>query len=119
MTWTVEQILSLAPDAAVSKDGQSLAAARKWQLLAHTESAVWGEIKGSGKTPYQSQIDLTGPAFKCTCPSHKRPCKHALGIFLLWAKQPDAFTKAEPPDWVTTYLANRAKRAQQTKKNCD
>ncbi len=119
MTWTAEQILSLAPDASVAKDGQSLAAARKWvtlATLASHEEAAWGEIKGSGKTPYQTQIDLSGPAFKCSCPSHKRPCKHAVGLFLLYASQAALFVVAEPPEWVAAYLANRAKHAQQTKK---
>ena len=112
MTWTAEQILSLAPDAPVAKDGKALAAPRKWAALARDGDAVWGEIKGSGKTPYQAQIDLTGPAFKCTCPSRKRPCKHTLALFLLFESQPVAFAKSEKPDWVTEYLANRARRAK-------
>lgn len=115
MPWTAEQVLALAPDPSVAKDGQSLATPRKWlNLFSHADS-VWGEIKGSGKTPYQTQIDLSGPGFKCSCPSHKRPCKHAVGLFLLVAQQA-AFTAAEPPDWVTSYVANRAKRAEQSKK---
>ncbi len=113
-TWTAEQILSLAVDAAVAKDGKALAAPRKWAMLAQGGEAVWGEIKGSAKTPYQAQIDLTGPAFKCSCPSHKRPCKHTLGLFLLFESQPAAFKPSPQPDWVKEYLANRARRAQKT-----
>jgi len=116
MPWTAEQVLSLAPDASVAKDGQGLAAPRKWVTLCRHGEAVWGEIKGSGKTPYQTQVDLSGPAFKCSCPSHKRPCKHAVGLFLLVANETKAFSAAEPPEWVTSYLANRAKRADQSKK---
>lgn len=33
------------------------------------EAAVWGLCQGSGKDPYQTQIDLIGPAFRCSCPS--------------------------------------------------
>jgi hypothetical protein len=29
-------------------------------------------------------IDLIGPAFRCTCPSRKFPCKHGLALLLLW-----------------------------------
>src|SRR5512134_1283819 len=113
--WTAEQILALAPDAAVAKDGKSLAASRKWTALACDADAVWGEIKGSGKTPYQAQIDLTGPAFKCSCPSRKRPCKHALALFLLFDAQPEAFTRSPQPEWVKSYLEGRAKRAEKSK----
>ena len=28
-------------------------------------------------------IDSTGPAYKCSCPSRKFPCKHALGLLFL------------------------------------
>lgn len=113
--WTAEQILALAPDAAVAKDGKSLAAPRKWATLARDGDAVWGEITGSAKTSYQAQIDLTGPAFKCSCPSRKRPCKHALALFLLFEAQPDAFGRSAQPDWVKSYLEGRAKRAQRAK----
>ena len=30
-------------------------------------------------------VDLGGPAYRCTCPSRKVPCKHALGLLLGWA----------------------------------
>ncbi len=33
------------------------------------EAAVCGLCQGSGKNPYQTQIDLIGPAFRCSCPS--------------------------------------------------
>ena len=41
--------------------------------------------QGSAASPYQTGIDLSEPAFQCTCPSHKFPCKHGLGLFLLLA----------------------------------
>ncbi|HYE72986.1 MAG TPA: SWIM zinc finger family protein, partial [Blastocatellia bacterium] len=65
------------------------------------------------KTPYQTQIDLSEPAFKCSCPSRKFPCKHALGLFLLLANQPKSFTQTNAPQWVEEWIASRAKRAQQ------
>jgi SWIM zinc finger len=46
---------------------------------------VWGLCAGSGKRPYQTVVDLTGPAYKCSCPSRKFPCKHALALLLNWA----------------------------------
>jgi SWIM zinc finger len=112
MNWTTEQILALAPDAASAKAGQGLATARKWLKLGADEQTAWGLCQGSGKNPYQTQIDLTEPAFHCSCPSRKFPCKHGLGLFLALAAQPAAFKEKEPPDWVSEWLASRSKRAE-------
>src|SRR5262249_27330384 len=113
MNWTAEQILALAPDAASAKSGQGLAAARKWLKLGADEQTAWGLCQGSGKDPYQTQIDLTEPAFRCSCPSRKFPCKHGLGLFLLLALSAAAFKEKEPPDWVVEWMASRVKRAEQ------
>jgi hypothetical protein len=112
-TWTTEQILALAPDAGSAKAGKDLAAPRRWHSLGRSEQALWGECQGSGASPYRTQIDLSEPAFRCSCPSRKFPCKHALGIFLLLAGQPSAFAATEPPEWVTEWLTSRGQRAQQ------
>jgi hypothetical protein len=113
VTFTTEQILALAPDASSAKAGQGLAAARHWVTLGYDEQAVWGECQGSGKNPYQTQIDRSEPAFKCSCPSRKFPCKHGLGLFLLFVTQQNQFKQAAPPTWVGDWLASRAKRATQ------
>lgn len=112
MNWTTEQILALAPDAASAKAGQGLATTRKWLSLGADAQTAWGLCQGSGKDPYQTQIDLTEPAFRCSCPSRKFPCKHGLGLFLLLATQPAAFKEKHPPDWVVEWIASRVKRAQ-------
>ncbi len=113
MNWTTEQILALAPDAASAKAGQGLATARKWLTLGADEYTAWGLCHGSGKDPYQTQIDLAEPAFRCSCPSRKFPCKHALGLFLTLAAQPAAFKEKQQPPWVAEWIASRAKRVQQ------
>src|SRR5262245_64730714 len=113
MNWTTEQILALAPDAASAKAGQGLAAARKWLKLGADEQTACGLCQGSGKDPYQAQIDLTEPAFRCSCPSRKFPCKHGLGLFLLLASSAAAFKDKQRPDWVVEWMASRAKRAEQ------
>ena len=50
-----------------------------------TSARCGGCCQGSGKTPYQVQVDITGPAYTCSCPSRKVPCKHALALLLLAA----------------------------------
>ncbi len=104
--WTTEQIIALAPDASSAKAGRELASPRKWASLGcQGERAAWGECQGSAKEPYQAIVDLSEPAFRCSCPSRKFPCKHALGLFLLLASQPAAFTQQACPGWVSEWLA--------------
>lgn len=114
LQWSVDQVLGLAPDDGSAKAGQELARASKWKELGQADTAAWGAIQGSGKDPYRVRIDLTEPAFKCSCPSRKFPCKHGLGLLLILAEHADAIPKGEPPDWVAEWLAQRAKR-QETK----
>jgi hypothetical protein len=111
-TLTAEQILALAPDPASARAGQGLASPRKWLALGRDDRAAWGECQGSARAPYQTQIDLSEPAFRCSCPSRKFPCKHGLGLFLLLASQPDALTQSAPPAWVADWLAKRDQSAQ-------
>jgi hypothetical protein len=110
--WTSEQVLALAPDASAAKNGRELAHARKWESLGRNAQAAWGECQGSASKPYQTEIDLGEPAFHCTCPSRKFPCKHALGLFLLLAAQPSAFAQSQPPAWVREWLDVRAARTE-------
>lgn len=110
--WTTEQVLALAPDPASAKNGQSLAVRPKWVMLGRQQSFLWGECQGSGKTPYQTQVDLSEPAFKCSCPSRKFPCKHGLGLFLLLAEQPQTVAASEPPEWVVAWMSQRSQRAE-------
>ena len=109
---TEEQILRLAPDEASIKAGKGLAIPGKWILRECSDRCVWGLCQGSGKNPYQTAIDLNDIAFKCSCPSRKFPCKHGLGLLLLYARQPDLFQQAEESEWVKTWLAKRTEKAE-------
>lgn len=112
ISWTTEQIVALSPDAASTKAGQALSSARKWVTLGCNGAVAWGECQGSGKNPYQTQIDLGEPAFKCSCPSRKFPCKHGLGLFLVLAAEETAFTQTEAPSWVVQWVESRGERAR-------
>src|SRR5919201_1330078 len=105
--WSVEQVLALAPDPSAAKAGRDLSSSHKWKSSGRSEGAVWGECKGSAAEPYKTVIDLSEPAFKCTCPSRKFPCKHALGLFLIYAGQPATINNAEPPTWAMEWLTKR------------
>ncbi|MBW4420738.1 MAG: SWIM zinc finger family protein [Myxacorys californica WJT36-NPBG1] len=110
--WTADQVLALAPDAASAKNGRGLAICQKWISLGQQQSVIWGECQGSGKNPYRTQIDLREPAFRCTCPSRKFPCKHGLGLFLLLAEQPGEMVETDPPAWVAEWLVSRSQRTE-------
>ncbi|MEV6191741.1 SWIM zinc finger family protein [Streptomyces sp. NPDC051920] len=114
--WTADQVLALAPDAASRKAGSKLGAAGPWSEAGSTEEGtVWGLCRGSGSKPYQTVVDIadsTGPAYKCSCPSRKFPCKHALGLLLLWAGADGAVPSAQPPEWAAQWLEGRRRRAE-------
>lgn len=116
--WTADQVLALAPDAASRKAGSKLGAAGPWSEAGSAEEGtVWGLCKGSGSKPYQTVVDIadaSGPAYKCSCPSRKFPCKHALGLLLLWAGGDGAMpSAAEPPDWAEQWIKGRRQRAEE------
>ncbi|MGW6457610.1 SWIM zinc finger family protein [Streptomyces sp. NPDC055078] len=109
--WSSEQVLALAPDAASRKAGTRLGMAGPWSDAGTGGGGeVWGLCKGSGSKPYQTVVDLTGPAYKCSCPSRKFPCKHALGLLLLWAADEEAVAVGTAPDWAEEWLAGRRER---------
>jgi len=107
MSLTLDRIEALAPDQA------SLAAARKllkvssWPTLAEGEGLVWGECQGSGATPYRVVVNEADSGYKCTCPSRKFPCKHALALMWMRADRSAAFAPATVPDWVKDWLSRR------------
>jgi hypothetical protein len=109
---TEDQILTLAPDEASKKAGKDLANLSKWASKGANEQALWGECQGSGSKPYQTTIDLTNLAFKCSCPSRKFPCKHGIALGLLFVRQSSLFTKTEAPAWVTEWISKRAQKEE-------
>ncbi|ADV66340.1 SWIM zinc finger family protein [Deinococcus maricopensis] len=111
---TPDSILTLAPDASSAKNARGLATPTKWPTLHATDHALWGECQGSGKHPYLTAVDLrdAGGASKCSCPSRKFPCKHALALMLLRATHPGHFGTTTPPDAIQTWLTGRSERAE-------
>ncbi|UQA93520.1 SWIM zinc finger family protein [Streptomyces halobius] len=112
--WTTDQVLALAPDEASRKAGGKLAAPGPWSETGADDGAVWGLCEGSGKRPYQAVVDIKGTVFTCSCPSRKFPCKHALGLLLLWADGDGAVAVGEPPHWAGEWLAGRRERAERS-----
>lgn len=108
MALSPEQVLALAPDSSAAAAGRKLAAQSSWQSLGQSEVALWGECQGSGL--YQVRVALADLIAKCSCPSRKFPCKHALGLLLLATQEP-GLPRAEAPAWVQEWLEQRAAAA--------
>lgn len=104
--------MAMAPDDAAKKAGLSLASLTKWVAKGASDTALWGLCQGSGSKPYQTQVDLSDFAAKCSCPSRKFPCKHGLGLLLLYARQQAIFTDTSTPEWVTEWLQKRNDRQE-------
>ncbi len=115
--WTSQRVLQLAPDPASGKAGQGQASPKKWPLTGHDAAAIWGECQGSGAKPYQVRVELSGPSFACSCPSRKFPCKHGIGLMLMYAA--DQVAAGSRPIWVTDWLAARAERSEKKQATAD
>ncbi|WP_406265251.1 SWIM zinc finger family protein [Nocardia sp. NBC_00881] len=109
--WTEDQVRALAPDAS------SLSAARKladrWRGAGQHGVALWGRCRGSGAMPYQTVVDLSGPAYNCSCPSRKFPCKHALSLLLVWAAG-EVPAVPETADYAAAWIGGRTARSAST-----
>ncbi|NUT93100.1 MAG: SWIM zinc finger family protein [Saccharothrix sp.] len=100
-----QAVLGLAPDSQVASSATRLAGSSGWQGTGRSDEALWGLCKGSGTNPYRVCVDLGDRASKCSCPSRKFPCKHALALQLRDAREP--FAAGDPPDWVVEWLDRR------------
>ena len=111
--WNLAAVEKAAPDAASLTAARKLAAPGPWSDTGSTDTLVWGKCQGSGKSPYQVSIDLAGPAYRCSCPSRKFPCKHALALLLLWVRGSGSVADAErPADFAAEWASDRATRAE-------
>ena len=108
--WTQKAVEDAAPDASSLAAARKLATPGPWSETGSTDTLLWGKCQGSGKTPYQVSIDLTGPAYRCSCPSRKFPCKHALALLLLWTSGTAIVDAPEGADFAQEWAANRAQR---------
>ena len=111
--WDRERVLALAPDVPSKRTAQALASGRAWPVTgaAAGADAVWGECRGSAPAPYRAVVDLSAPAYRCSCPSRKIPCKHVLALLLLWSEGSVPDDAAGPPDWAGSWLIARAATA--------
>ncbi len=78
------RVQQLAPDARAFTAAKKIARPAKWQAYARDKTILWGTAIGSSGS-YQVYVDVPAGDLRCSCPSRKRPCKHALALLLLEA----------------------------------
>ncbi len=112
-TWNEAFIQTLVTDSGTLRDAEKLARSGKWSVTGSDTRSAWGLVQGSGKSPYQVCIDLNDAAAKCSCPSRKFPCKHAVGLMLLLTRGTIS-DSIQPPAWVTTWREGRERKREAT-----
>jgi hypothetical protein len=111
MGLTRSAIESMAPDQSALAAASALLKPAKWPLRARSGALIWGECQGSGANPYRVAADIDDHGTKCTCPSRKFPCKHALALLWMFVDDEAAFQPADLADWVGDWVGRRRKHA--------
>lgn len=119
MTLSLQKIQDIAPDQASLSSAKKLLSANKWQGQGFCPSThtAWGECQGSGSKPYYVVVDVADTGYKCTCPSRKFPCKHALALMWRYVSDSSVFVEATAPQWVSDWLGRRRKTKKDTPAN--
>lgn len=114
MSWTREEVYRLAPDTKAVKAAERTVAPALWIERGGDERALWGTCRGSGRATYAAAVDLAGPAYRCSCPSRKTPCKHILGLLLAWSD--GRVAEDRRPDEVAAWLGQRDARGERAQR---
>src|SRR5262245_64087451 len=94
--WAIEQVVAMAGSSARFGAGEAVAVPSRWSSTGVSERALWGRYHGSGSEPYDVAVDHVDVSARCTCPSRVSPCKHVIGLLVLWVRGHVA-AAAEPP----------------------
>jgi hypothetical protein len=107
MTWTIEQVVAVAPSSQAYVVAESLADPQRWSSTGADQRAVWGRYLGTGAEPYDTVVDHVEVRWRCSCPSRRQPCKHALALLVLWVRcqVPEATASEAVERWVGTASA--------------
>jgi hypothetical protein len=109
MGLTRSAIEAMAPDQGALKAASALLKPAKWPVRAQSGHLIWGECQGSGANPYRVVADTDEHGAKCTCPSRKFPCKHAIALMWLFVEDGATFQDADVPAWVNDWMGRRRK----------
>ncbi len=111
MTLTRSAIEAMAPDQSALSAASALLKPAKWPVRAQSGPLIWGECQGSGANPYRVVADTADSGSKCTCPSRKFPCKHAIALMWMYVDDAATFQPGAIPPWVEDWMGRRRKGA--------
>ena len=111
--WPIEEVEALAGDARGLSAARLAAVPAKWSAAGCDLEVTWGLFIGAAGEPYQTAVEFSDVTARCTCPSRKYPCKHALALLLLWAggHVPEGPGR---PGFVAAWMARRAAKTGET-----
>jgi hypothetical protein len=120
LTFTEDAVHRFAPDDDSLKAARDLIRKKSFLKPGISSDSTWllGQCKGSGKNPYEVSVDLADqslPTFRCNCPSRKFPCKHGLGLLLLYVQSPAQFDSREPDEDLLSKREKKVARAEKKK----
>jgi uncharacterized protein (TIGR02996 family) len=99
--WNIQQIEAKAPDAkSVTEARKVLAKGDFGKVEPRADGQGWWVVCKGMTGTYEVSVKRGprgGLESRCTCPSSKRPCKHALALLLYLAEHPEARPEAEAP----------------------
>jgi SWIM zinc finger len=107
--WPADHVLAFAHDGAAAAAARRAAVPTMWSALGSDDDGLWGMHHGTGSEPYQVVVELRTPTFRCSCPSRRAPCKHALALLLMWA-QGAVESGLTRPASVAAWLSKRLER---------
>ncbi|OJU92129.1 MAG: hypothetical protein BGO19_10050, partial [Acinetobacter sp. 38-8] len=122
LTIQSDQVEQIIPDASSAKSAKKLAKFEAWNNISgSTDQWIWGEIQGSAI--YQSAVFLPELKCECSCPSFKRPCKHALALLFVYTEYQDKFTvqsdEQSIPDRVQKWRDKKTKTLEKKENKID
>ena len=122
LTIQSDQVEQIIPDASSAKSAKKLAKFEAWNNISgSTDQWIWGEIQGSAI--YQSAIFLPELKCECSCPSFKRPCKHALALLFVYTEYQDKFIvqsdEQSIPDRVQKWRDKKTKTLEKKENKID
>ncbi|MEU3946093.1 SWIM zinc finger family protein [Streptomyces sp. NPDC029526] len=80
------------------------------------DGVVWGLYGGTGTgggAQHRTAIDtgaVSAPAYRCSCPSRREPCRHAAGLLALRSAGDGPVPRTEAPGWAARWAADRRGR---------
>lgn len=104
--WAVEQVEAAAATPASYASAQGLLDPARWGESGCDDRALWASYVARGAEPYEVAVDHVGAAYRCSCPSRRVPCKHALALLLRWVR--GDLTHGVAPARVTSWTGRRA-----------